>query len=94
MPTSFPTRSLLADSNRTKLEGVFRNIDFNSESNLGRTKDSNRRLKNLLEDFSKPALDSRPTRVTLADGGPEPSMKAKTLLPSFRWVSIKINLDV
>src|SRR5277367_1320906 len=25
--------------NKGKLEGVFRNIDFNSESNLGRTKD-------------------------------------------------------
>jgi type I restriction enzyme M protein len=43
---------------------VFRNIDFNSESNLGRVKDRNRRLKHLLEDFNKPALDLRPTRVT------------------------------
>ena len=42
----------------------FRNIDFNSEANLGRTKDRNRRLKNLLEDFAKPALDLRPSRVT------------------------------
>jgi len=54
----------IEDANRAKLEGVFRNIDFNSESNLGRTKDRNRRLKNLLEDFSKPALDLRPSRVT------------------------------
>jgi type I restriction enzyme M protein len=54
----------IEDANRAKLEGVFRNIDFNSESNLGRVKDRNRRLKNLLEDFNKPALDLRPSRVT------------------------------
>ena len=40
------------------------NIDFNSEANLGRPKDRNRRLKNMLEDFAKPALDLRPSRVT------------------------------
>ena len=54
----------IEDSNRAKLEGVFRNIDFNSEANLGRPKDRNRRLKNLLEDFAKPSLDLRPSRVT------------------------------
>jgi type I restriction enzyme M protein len=54
----------IEDTNRAKLEDVFRNIDFNSEPNLGRPKDRNRRLKNLLEDFNKPALDLRPTRVT------------------------------
>lgn len=54
----------IEDQNRTKLEGVFRNIDFNSEANLGRVKDRNRRLKNLLEDFAKPALDLSPARVT------------------------------
>lgn len=50
------------DTNKAKLEGVFRNIDFNSESNLGKTKDRNRRLKHLLEDFAK--LDLRPSRVS------------------------------
>ena len=54
----------IEDANRGKLEGVFRNIDFNSESNLGRAKDRNRRLKNLLEDFNKPELNLRPSRVT------------------------------
>ena len=54
----------IEDKNRAKLEGVFRNIDFNSESNLGRVKDRNRRLKNVLEDFSKPALDLHPSRVS------------------------------
>lgn len=53
----------IEDRNREKLEGVFRNIDFNSESNLGRVKDRNRRLKNLLEDFAKPAMDLSPSRV-------------------------------
>lgn len=53
----------IEDHNHTKLEGVFRNIDFNSEANLGRTKDRNRRLRNLLEDFAKPALDLSPGRV-------------------------------
>ncbi len=51
-------------SNKNKLEGVFRNIDFNSEANLGETKDRNRRLKMLLEDFHKPQLDMRPSRIS------------------------------
>lgn len=50
------------DANKAKLDRVFRNIDFNSESNLGQTKDRNRRLKNLLEDFAK--LDLRPSRIS------------------------------
>lgn len=52
------------EANKVKLEGVFRNIDFNSEANLGRIKDRNRRLKLLLEDFNKPQLDMRPSRVS------------------------------
>jgi len=51
-------------ANKTKLEGVFRNIDFNSEANLGKTKDRNRRLKMLLENLNKPQLDMRPSRVS------------------------------
>ena len=50
-------------ANHLKLEGVFLNIDFNSEVNLGRMKDRNHRLKNLLEDFTEPELDLRPHRV-------------------------------
>lgn len=50
--------------NRQKLEGVFRNIDFNNETNLGATKDRNRRLKMLLEGFNKPELNMRPSRVS------------------------------
>ena len=52
----------IEEANKAKLEGVFRNIDFNSEANLGKTKDRNRRLENLLGDFAK--LDLRPSRVS------------------------------
>ncbi|OGJ92061.1 MAG: type I restriction-modification system subunit M [Candidatus Raymondbacteria bacterium RifOxyA12_full_50_37] len=53
----------IEDANKTKLENVFRNIDFNSEPNLGETKDRNRRLINLLNDFNNPKLDLRPSRI-------------------------------
>lgn len=53
----------IEEANKTKLEGVFRNIDFNSESNLGQTKDRNRRLKHLIEDFADERLDLRPSRI-------------------------------
>jgi len=53
----------IEDANREKLEGVFRNIDFNSEANLGKTKDRNTRLQHLLEDFANPRLDLRPSRI-------------------------------
>jgi type I restriction enzyme M protein len=57
----------LEEANRDKLggedgSGIFRNIDFNS-SNLGDTKDKNSRLKNLLNDFSDPSLDLRPSHL-------------------------------
>jgi type I restriction enzyme M protein len=51
----------LEDANRSKLEKVFRNIDYNSEANLGQTKDRNRRLKHLLTDFAE--LDLRPSNL-------------------------------
>lgn len=54
----------IESQNKVKLDGVFRNIDFNSESNLGKTRDRNRRLKLLLEGFAKPELDMRPSRVS------------------------------
>jgi type I restriction enzyme M protein len=52
----------IEEANKAKLEGVFRNIDFNSEANLGKTRDRNRRLENLLGDFAQ--LDLRPSRVS------------------------------
>jgi type I restriction enzyme M protein len=51
----------IEEANKAKLEGVFRNIDFNSEAALGKTKDRNRRLKHLIEDFNNPKLDLRPS---------------------------------
>jgi type I restriction enzyme M protein len=51
----------IEDENKGKLENVFRNIDFNSEPALGQTKDRNRRLKNLLEDFAQ--LDLQPSHL-------------------------------
>ncbi len=54
----------IEEANKAKLEGVFRNIDFNSEGNLGKPKDRNRRLKILLEDFHKPQLEMSPSRVS------------------------------
>lgn len=53
----------IADANKQKLEGVFRNISFNSEPNLGRAPQRNQRLKTLLQDFSDPRLDLRPSRI-------------------------------
>ncbi len=53
----------IEDANRAKLENVFRNIDYNSEPNLGETRDRNRRLRNLLDDFANAKLDMRPSRV-------------------------------
>ncbi|MCM3225756.1 type I restriction-modification system subunit M [Terribacillus saccharophilus] len=43
----------LENENTGKLRGVFRNIDFNSESILGKAKDRNAILRSLLEDFNK-----------------------------------------
>jgi type I restriction enzyme M protein len=51
----------IEDANKGKLHNVFRNIDFNSEANLGQTRQRNTRLKNLLEDLV--ALDLRPEQV-------------------------------
>ncbi|GAA3666291.1 type I restriction-modification system subunit M [Microbacterium marinilacus] len=53
----------IEEANKAKLDGVFRNIDFNSEANLGQTRERNRRLTHLLEDFHKADLDLRPSRV-------------------------------
>ncbi|RXM59084.1 type I restriction-modification system subunit M [Clostridium tetani] len=49
----------IEESNKTKLRGVFRNIDFNSEIILGKTNDRNAILRTLLVDFN--GLDLRPS---------------------------------
>lgn len=58
------TLDAIEEKNKAKLEGVFRNIDFNSEAALGPTQERNRLLALLLEDFNKPELDLSPDRVT------------------------------
>ncbi len=55
------------DENKKKLEGVFGDLDFNSSTKLGDTKDRNRRLKHLIEDFDKPKLDFRPSVIGTED---------------------------
>ncbi len=55
----------IEEANKTKLDGVFRNISFNSATKLGETKDRNRRLKNLLGDFKD--LDLRPKNLERGD---------------------------
>lgn len=57
----------IEDANKAKLHNVFRNIDFNSESNLGKPRQRNQRLKTLLEDFASDKLDLRPERVRHMD---------------------------
>jgi len=57
----------IEEANKEKLEGVFRNIDFNSESHLGKPKERNTRLKNLLDDFADERLDMRPSRINGQD---------------------------
>ena len=57
----------LEEANREKLysedgAGIFQNIDFNT-SKLGEPKDKNTRLKNLLLDFNKDALNLRPSHL-------------------------------
>ncbi len=52
----------IEEENKAKLRGVFRNIDFNSEVNLGGVKERNAMLKTLLIDFN--ALDIRPSRLS------------------------------
>ena len=53
----------IEEANKAKLEGVFREVDFNSENKLGQTRDRNTRLKLLLQDFAEPRLDLRPSVV-------------------------------
>ena len=57
----------IEDDNTAKLAGVFRNIDFNSEANLGDTKTRSAKLKHLLEDFNDDRLDLRPSHLESQD---------------------------
>lgn len=55
----------IADANKAKIGDAFADVMFNSETKLGDTKNRNRRLKSLIEDFAK--LDLRPSRIA-SDG--------------------------
>jgi type I restriction enzyme M protein len=55
----------LEDENKSKLENVFGNVDFNSEAELGETRERNSRLKQLLEDFNN--IDCRPSHLAGRD---------------------------
>lgn len=57
----------IEEANKAKLEGVFREVDFNSESKLGEARDRNPKLKHLLEDFADKRLDLRPSVVGSED---------------------------
>lgn len=52
----------IEDANITKLANVFQDISFNANK-LGEEKQKNEILKHLLQDFAKPELDLRPSRV-------------------------------
>ncbi|WP_299779506.1 type I restriction-modification system subunit M [uncultured Roseobacter sp.] len=56
----------IEEANGTKLRGVFQDISFNSNK-LGDEEQKNDILRHLLEDFAKPALDLRPSRVGQLD---------------------------
>jgi len=51
----------IENENTGKLRGVFRNIDFNSEAILGKSKERNAMLRSLLEDFNR--LSLRPSQL-------------------------------
>ncbi|WP_207509932.1 type I restriction-modification system subunit M [Telluribacter humicola] len=55
----------LEEANRLKLDGVFGDISFNSEKQLGSTRDRNRRIKNLIEDFK--SIDLTPSHLESQD---------------------------
>lgn len=56
----------IEEANIAKLRDVFQDISFNS-SKLGDEEQKNDILRHLLEDFAKPALDLRPSRVGQLD---------------------------
>jgi type I restriction enzyme M protein len=56
----------IEEANGAKLRGVFQDISFNSNK-LGDEEQKNDILRHLLEDFAKPALDLRPSRVGQLD---------------------------
>lgn len=56
----------IEEANITKLRDVFQDISFNSNK-LGDDRQKNNILRHLLEDFDKPTLDLRPSRIGQLD---------------------------
>lgn len=54
------------ESSNSILNGIFRGIDFNSESNLGKKEQKNPLLRTLISDFS--GLDLRPSSIETNEG--------------------------
>ena len=54
----------IENTNSRKLAGVFRDIDFCSQKNMGRNGERNRRLKQLFEDMNRPVFDMRPSEAS------------------------------
>ena len=56
----------IEEANGTKLKNVFQDISFNTDK-LGQEKQKNEILRHILEDFGKPILNLRPSRVGSLD---------------------------
>jgi type I restriction enzyme M protein len=56
----------IEEANGTKLKNVFQDISFNTDK-LGEEKDKNTILRHLLEDFNRPELNLKPSRVGKLD---------------------------
>ena len=57
----------IEEDNPSKLDGIFRNVDFNDKNLLGETKERNAMLRNLLEVYSDAELDLSPSKISERD---------------------------
>lgn len=57
----------IEEDNPNKLDGIFRNVDFNDKNLLGEVKERNAILRNLLEVFDDKDLDLSPSKISQRD---------------------------
>ncbi|RDU69449.1 type I restriction-modification system subunit M [Helicobacter cholecystus] len=57
----------IEEDNPHKLDGIFRNVDFNDKNLLGETKERNAILRNLLEVYSDERLNLSPSKISGRD---------------------------
>lgn len=57
----------IEEDNPQKLDGIFRNVDFNDKNLLGEAKERNAILRNLLEIFDDKDLDLSPSKISDRD---------------------------